>query len=200
MHNQIINQYIIEVPEFINWLPPREELWSLRGELLSNDQRNWDGQIWWRTNGDTRIKYAINKINKNYVDTDTEIVPYLTVKKEGKWMRPHIDNAPGRNVVLIYPIIPLDYDIIYVDKCEEGMESQDTDFYHRPYEDTVPFNYKELFRHTYRYPTFLNTKHPHTVEERRERRMLSFRVNFGNVTWTFDDIVKLYKSGMMFNV
>lgn len=199
LDNQIVNQYIIEVPEFIDWLPPREELWNLRGELLSEDQRSWDGQLWYRTNGDPRIQYAIDKINRDNVEPGTDITPYLTVKEEGKWMRPHIDNCPGRNVVLIYPIAPLDYDIVYVDKCEEGMERQDTNFYRRPYENDVPFEYKEVFRHQYRCPTFLNTKHPHAVEERRERKMLSFRVNFGNVNWTFDDVVKLYKSGKMFN-
>jgi len=197
--NQIINQYIIEVPEFIDWLPPREELWNLRGELLSDDQRNWDGQKWWRTNGDERIQSAIDKIDRAYVDEGTDITPYLTVKEEGKWMRPHIDNAPGRNVVLIYPILPLDYDIVYVDKCEEGMERLDTDFYHRPYEDDLPFEYEEVFRHQYRCPTFLNTKHPHAVEERRERRMLSFRVNFGDPSWTFTDVANHYKSGKMFH-
>lgn len=196
--NLIANEYIIEAPEFIDWMPPREELWDLRGELLSNDQRNWDGQTWWRTNGDSRIQSAIDRIDRTYVDQGTDITAYLTVKEQGKWMRPHIDNAPGRNVVLIYPIWPLDYDIVYVDRCEQGMESQDTDFYHRPYEDEVPYHYKEVFRHTYRCPTFLNTKHPHAVPERRERKMLSFRVNFGDVSWTFNDIVNHYKSGKMF--
>mgnify|MGYP001563356335 FL=1 len=197
--DQIVNQYIIEVPELINWLPPREELWSLRGELLGDDQRSWDGQIWYRTNGDPRVQSAIDMIDREYVDEGTDITPYLTVKEEGKWMRPHIDNAPGRNVVLIYPIAPLDYDIVYVDKCEAGMEELDTDFYRRPYEDGLDYEYKEVFRHQYRCPTFLNTKHPHAVEERRERKMLSFRVNFGDINWEFNDVVNHYKSGKMFH-
>jgi len=197
--DQIVNQYIIEVPELIDWLPPREELWSLRGELLGDDQRSWDGQKWYRTNNDPRIQSAINRINREYVDEGTDITPYLIVKAEGKWMRPHIDNAPGRNVVLIYPIAPLDYDIVYVDKCEEGMEELDTDFYRRPYEDGLDYEYKEVFRHQYRCPTFLNTKHPHAVEERRERKMLSFRVNFGDINWEFNDVVNHYRSGKMFH-
>ena len=197
--DQIVNQYIIEVPELTDWLPPREELWSLKGELLGDDQRSWDGQKWYRTNDDPRIQSAINRIDRDYVDEGTDITPYLTVKEEGKWMRPHIDNAPGRNVVLIYPIAPLDYDIVYVDKCEEGMEKLDTDFYRRSYEDKLDYEYKEVFRHQYRCPTFLNTKHPHAVEERRERKMLSFRVNFGDINWGFDDVVNHYRSGKMFH-
>tara|TARA_B100001057_G_C22855499_1_gene952523 strand:+ start:350 stop:952 length:603 start_codon:yes stop_codon:yes gene_type:complete len=199
MTEWIANEYIIEIPEFIDWLPPREELWDLRGELLSEDQRSWDGQTWYRTNDDPRFQNAIDKIDRTYVDEGTDITPYLTVKHEGLWMRPHIDNCPGRNVVLIYPIAPLDYDIVYVDKCEEGMEQLDTDFYHRPYEDSLPYEYDEVFRHTYRCPTFLNTKHPHAVEERRERKMLSFRVNFGDINWTFNDVKNHYLSGKMFH-
>jgi hypothetical protein len=194
----IVNQYIIEAPEFIEWLPPREELWNLRGELLSGDQRNWDAQKWYRTNGDPRIQNAIDKINKEYVEQGTSIDPYLTVKAKGKWMRPHIDNEPGRNAVLIYPIEPTDYQIIYTDKAEEGMEDVNSDFYSRPYEDTVPYEYKEIFAHTYRCPTFLNTKHPHCVKDLRERKMLSFRVHFGDTSWSFEDVGNLYTSGKMF--
>jgi len=198
LDNQIVNKYLIEVPEFVDLLPPKEELWSLRAELLSQDQRSWDGQTWYRVR-DKRIFDGISHINRDFVEGETTIDPYLTVKHEGKWMRPHIDNAPGRNAVVIYPIEPNDYDIVFTDNIEEGMDKIGSDFYTRPYEDDVPYDYNVIYKHTYRCPTILNTKHPHAVLDKRERKMLSFRIYFGNEDWEFEDVVDLYNSGNMFN-
>ena len=194
LNNQIVNKYIIELPEIIDMIPPKEELWSHRTGVLEENQRAWDGQTWYETDIEVQSLF-----NPKFIEPGTTIDPYLTIKHEGKWMRPHIDNAPGRLAVIIYPIIPNDYDIVYTDNMDWDMENQDTTFY-ESYDHKVPYDYNIIFRHKYRCPTMLNTKLPHAIEELRERRMLSFRINFGDSSWNFDDVVKLYKSGKMFNV
>ena len=159
MQDQIINDYVIELPELQSLLNPK------RLQQLYNDYRqmpvdneselvtswspedreatdnldagarvwdlDWDGKEYIRVHPDETDN--LNKDNKQYVkqifdcfNKDLmfdQIEGWMINKKETVWMRPHIDRQ--RNCVLIVPIYPENYNIVWTDNEDTG-ESRPT--------------------------------------------------------------------------
>jgi hypothetical protein len=206
--NPIANNYVIELPQLIDKLPSKEEILTLKDEKLASSSCNpewitdWDGQEWYSIKENEKVNQVISFFNNNHLIKASET--WLCMKQENKWVRPHIDT--DRLAVLIYPIVPDSYELQFTNKWEGPNDTAtylagDQDFFGRPYEDTVSYEYNVTHTHTYTCPTLLNSKIPHCLPAKDEKTTFQISFYFGGEScsdWT--GILNTFNSGDLITV
>lgn len=155
---RIINKYVIECPwlsglvdekqliekyknNFKNLQTHSDQTAFQKGRLDSLKMEDYGADCIKVDNTEVITKCLFNKINYN---TLWEEPIGWFIHKYDKSIQTKVHTDKKRNGVLIYPIIPKSYTIVYVDKN----------------------NYKsEIYRYTYRCPTIINASIPHYVED-----------------------------------
>ncbi len=148
----IVNKYVVEVPWLEGLLD--EDTLVEKYEKESFDEfdegdknhvlagrHSWSGSGWIRFESDEPItRVLFDKIDRS---TQWKEPFGWFIHKYDIKMQTAIHTDKDRNAVLIYPIIPKAYTIVYMNEDKS----------------------KEVHRHTYRCPTIINATIPHYVED-----------------------------------
>ena len=225
MSEQIINDYILEVPELRPFCT-KEKLLNLWDDLkkfpfvkdsVGKDawDSDWDGQEFTRVwpgmfdklNEDNRenMKNLFGTINNDVMYDDPD--GWMVIKYKHKWMRPHLDHE--RNSVLIMPIVPEEYPITYVENKDTGIRQANSNQIEEQL-DQGDWG-KTLYEHTYTMPTIINGKIPHTVFDYKQLERRFFQISlFLNISdWNvkedkgpnfWNELVDCYQKGNLINV
>jgi len=243
MQDQIINDYVIELPELRSLLNParlqqlyndyrqmpvdnESELvtsWSPEDRQATDNldagarvwDLDWDGKEYIRVHPDETD--SLSEDNKQYVqkifdcfNTDLmfdQIEGWMINKKETVWMRPHIDRQ--RNCVLIVPIYPENYNIVWTDNEDTGESRPTSEQIEQQLRDQKWGN--TLYEHTYRMPTIIHGKIPHTVFDYKQnsRRHFQLSLFYKSSDWDkeldrgpkfWNELVNEYKSKNLIKV
>lgn len=217
MLDQIINNYVLELPELVPSLNPsslqnlyndyrqmpvdeNSELvtsWSPEDRQATDNldagakvwDLDWDGKEYIRVHptetdnlsqhNQKFVEEIFNCFNQDVMFDQLE--GWMINKKEDVWMRPHIDRQ--RNCVLIVPIFPQNYNIVWTEHEDTGIS--------RPSHDQIEKQLQDqkwgeiLYEHTYRMPTIINGKIPHTVFDYKQtsRRHFQLSLFFRSSDW-----------------
>lgn len=217
MPDQIINDYVLELPELSSLLNP-DSLQTLYNDYrqmpVDNDSDlvtswspedrqatdnlnagarvwdlDWDGKEYIRVHPSevdsltSENKLFVKRIFEcfNQDVMFDQIEGWMINKKETVWMRPHIDRQ--RNCVLIVPIFPKNYNIVWT-KHEDTGESRPTQQQIEKQLDEKKWG-EILYEHTYRMPTIINGKIPHTVFDYKQNSRRHFQISlfFDSSDW-----------------
>jgi hypothetical protein len=225
MSEQVINDYVLELPE-LKELCSQDKLLNLWDNLKEFSFKkdsigeghwdsDWDGQEFIRV--EPSMFHKLNPENRKNMERLFSTINndvmfdkpdgWMVIKYKHKWMRPHLDHE--RNSVLIIPIVPEEYPITYVENKDTGIRQANKDELEEQLDNGKWGNI--LYEHTYRMPTIINGKIPHTVFDYKqlERRFFQISLFFNSSDWNvkedkgpkfWNELVDCYKKGNLINV
>lgn len=199
-HSELVTSWSPQDRESTDTLDAGARVWDL----------DWDGKEYIRVHPSETE--TLSKENKQFIQTIfncfnhdvmfDQLEGWMINKKETVWMRPHIDRQ--RNCVLIVPIFPENYNIAWCEREDTGQS--------RPSQSQIEQQLKEqkwgkiLYEHTYRMPTIINGKIPHTVFDYNQtaRRHFQLSLFFNSSDWDktadqganfWSELVECYREG-----
>jgi len=195
MMQNLINDYVIEVPQIENLLPDRSELLEHAKYKITKTNptfdTDWDKTLWYSYNDNTKIKEVCGILDTKYLKKPPEC--WICYKKEGAWLRPHID--VHRRAVLVYPIDPVSYTLEFT-----NTGANDFNFFLKDYKDVVEDDFDIEYKYNYTKPTIFNTQKYHSVSDRSARIALQISLYYdGEETDSWQKIVDLYMQGKLLN-